>query len=66
MKPSNEKKAGQWNSYDIVCKGNTIEIKVNGVLQNIATKCNETKGGIGLQAEGSKIQFKNIWIQKLK
>ena len=66
MKPSNEKKAGQWNSYDIVCKGNTIEIKVNGVLQNFATKCNETKGGIGLQAEGSKIQFKNIWIQKLK
>ena len=66
MKPSSEKKAGEWNSYDIVCKGNTIEIKVNGVLQNYATKCNETKGGIGLQAEGSKIQFRNLWIQKLK
>jgi len=25
-----------------------------------------TKGGIGLQAEGSKIQFRNIWIEKIK
>ena len=66
MKPSSEKKPGEWNSYDIVCKGNTVEISVNGVLQNIATKCSVTKGGIGLQAEGSKIQFRNLWIEKLK
>ncbi len=66
MKPSSENKPGEWNSYDIVCKGNTIEIKVNGVLQNYATGCSESKGGIGLQAEGSKIQFRNIWIEKIK
>jgi hypothetical protein len=66
MKPSSEKKAGEWNSYDIVCKGNTVEVKVNGVLQNYATKCSIAKGAIGLQAEGSKIQFRNIWIEKIK
>ena len=66
MKPSSEKKAGEWNSTDIVCKGNTVEIKVNDVLQNYATKCSIAKGGIGLQAEGSKIQFRNIWIEKIK
>ena len=65
--PSNEKPAGEeWNSYDIICKGNTIEISVNGLLQNTATNCNTTKGGIGLQAEGSKIQFRNIWIEPAK
>ncbi len=64
--PSSEKKAGEWNSFDIVCKGNTIEVKVNGVLQNTATNCSLTKGGIGFQAEGSKIQFRNIWIQNLE
>ena len=64
--PTNEKPAGkEWNSYDIYCKGNTIEIKVNGLLQNTATNCIVTKGGIGLQAEGSKIQFRNIWIEPL-
>lgn len=65
-KPSSEKVPGEWNSCDIVCKGNTVELKVNGLLQNYATKCSITKGAIGLQAEGSKIQFRNIWIETLK
>lgn len=66
MQPSSEKKAGEWNTTDIVCKGSTVEIKVNGVLQNYVTNCSIAKGGIGLQAEGSKIQFRNIWIEKIK
>ena len=66
LNPSNEKPAGEWNSYDIVCKGNTIEIKVNGLLQNAATNCSQTKGAIALQAEGCKIQFRNLWIEKIK
>jgi len=65
LHPSNEKPAGEWNSYDIICKGNTIELWVNGLLQNTATDCSLTKGGIGLQAEGSKIQFRNLWIEPL-
>lgn len=66
MHDSNEKKGGEWNSYDITCKGNTIEIKVNGLLQNKASNCSLTKGAIGMQAEGSKIQFRNLWITKIK
>jgi hypothetical protein len=64
--PTNEKPAGEWNSYDITCLGSTIEIKVNGVLQNRAINCSLTKGGIGFQAEGSKIQFRNLWIEAVK
>lgn len=64
--PTNEKPAGEWNSYDITCKDNTIEIKVNDLLQNTVTNCSLTKGGIGMQAEGSKIQFRNLWIEKIK
>ncbi len=62
---SNEKN-GEWNSFDITCKGNTIEVKVNGLLQNKVVNCSMNSGSIGLQAEGSKIQFRNIWIEKLK
>lgn len=65
LHPSNEKEAGEWNTYDITCKDNTIEIKVNGLLQNVAHNCSVNKGYIGLQAEGSKIQFKNMWIKAL-
>ncbi len=63
--PTNEKDAGEWNSYDIICRGNTVELKVNGLLQNVATDCSLTKGNIGLQAEGSLIQFRNLWIKPL-
>lgn len=66
LNPSNEKPAGEWNSYDIVCKGSTVEVKVNGLLQNTATNCTLTKGAIALQAEGCKIQFRNIWIESIK
>ena len=62
---SNENQAGEWNSYDITCKGSTIELRVNGLLQNVATDCSHSKGNIGLQAEGSKIQFRNLWLEKL-
>ena len=65
FKPTNEKPAGEWNSYDITCEGKIIKIKVNGLLQNLATDCNVTKGSIGLQAEGSKIQFRNLWVEPI-
>lgn len=64
---SNEAVAGgEWNSYDIRCIGNTIEVRVNGLLQNVATECSQSEGYIGLQAEGSKIQFRNLWIEKIE
>ncbi len=66
LNPTNEKPAGEWNSYDITCIGTTIELRVNGLLQNTATNCSLSKGGIGLQAEGSKIQFRNLWIEPVK
>lgn len=64
--PTNEKPAGEWNSYDIICKGNTIELWVNGLHQNTATNLSQTSGTIGLQAEGSKIQFRNFWVEPIK
>jgi len=63
---SNENPSGEWNSCDIICIGDAIELRVNGLLQNTATNCSITKGGIGLQAEGSKIQFRNLWIEPRK
>lgn len=66
LHPTNEKPAGEWNSIDITCMGSTIELSVNGLLQNTATNCTLTKGAIGLQAEGSRIQFRNLWIEHLK
>jgi len=65
LHPTNENAAGEWNSYDIICKGNMIELQVNGLIQNVARDCSMSEGAIGLQAEGSKIQFRNLWVKPL-
>jgi hypothetical protein len=62
--PSSEKPVGEWNTMEVYCKGNTIEVFVNGVLQNRATGANVSSGNICLQSEGKLIEFRNVWIQK--
>ena len=59
---TSEKPAGQWNSYDIHCKGDSIRCYVNGVLQNEGTDATLGAGWICLQSEGSPIEFRNIYI----
>jgi len=63
--PTSELPAGQWNSYDIYCQGDTIRCLVNGVVQNEGTNASETSGWICLQSEGSPIEFRNISIEPL-
>lgn len=63
---SNEKPLGEWNHYEAVCDGNTIKLYINGLLQNEATETNISKGYIGLQSEGTPIEFKNIVLEPLR
>ncbi len=61
MHPSNEKPAADgWNQSELTMDGPKLELKVNELVQNIATECWETPGKICLQSEGSKMEFRNI------
>ena len=62
---SNETKPGDWNTYEITFKGDTMELTVNGQLQNKATGIKLRQGYIGLQSEGSPIMFRNIKLTPL-
>jgi hypothetical protein len=62
---SSEHAPGEWNSYDIRSENGTITVKVNGVLQNEGSEMTLNEGHIGLQSEGSTIQFRNIHITAL-
>jgi len=62
---SSEKPAGEWNTYDITSKDGTLELYVNGVLQNKGTGMSLTEGNIALQSEGGPMQFRNIYLQPL-
>ncbi len=65
QQPSSEKPAGEWNAFDIICRGNTISVRVNGVLQNNITGTSASSGAIALQAEGKPVEFRNIFIEPL-
>jgi hypothetical protein len=66
LKDSSEKPLGQWNSYDIICKDDWVVVLVNGVLQNVGTKCSEKSGKICLQSEGTPIEYRNVYIEPLE
>ena len=57
---SNEKPVGEWNSAEIVCRGDQITVTINGVVQNRATGASLASGHIGLQSEGGPVEFRNV------
>jgi hypothetical protein len=61
-----DKPFGEWNTYDIFCRGATIEVYVNGVRENRVENVSATDGSIALQMEGSPIQFRNLWLEQVK
>lgn len=63
---SNEKAFGEWNTYDIETRGASVICYVNGLMQNSGTNATFTSGAIGLQSEGSPIEFRNIYIEPVK
>lgn len=60
-----ENPIGEWNSYDIVCQGDTVSATVNGVLQNTARHCSRQSGGIALQMEGHPFEVRVVRVTPL-
>jgi hypothetical protein len=63
--PSAENPVGEWNSYDILVEGDTITLSINGKQVNRMTGTRPSAGMIGLQAEGTAIDFRNITLTPL-
>ena len=64
-KESAENPAGEWNTAEIVCKGNFIQAYINGVLMNEA-HFDRSEGPIALQSEGGPLEIRNVYIVPLK
>lgn len=61
-----EKPAGEWNSCDIVCQDGTVEVTINGVLQNKITNVTPRSGRVGFQFEGTPFQIRHVTLTPLK
>ncbi|HBE42824.1 MAG TPA: DUF1080 domain-containing protein [Bacteroidales bacterium] len=66
MAESTEKSVGEWNTMEITCIGDNIDVIVNGVLMNKATGVSIKEGHICLQSEGKDIEFRNVYLARLK
>jgi glucose/arabinose dehydrogenase len=66
------KPPGEWNAYEIVVRGQTIQVLLNGVVINdfVSTDPNRdlTQGFIGLQnhGNGDDVSFRNVRIKELE
>ncbi len=61
-----EKPLGEWNQYEITCKGDTVKLVINGQEVNQGSGAELTKGKILLQSEGAEIHFRNVELKPIK
>ncbi len=66
MNPSNEKPLGEWNRAEIVCRGDVIDVYINGEHQNHVTGTSRFEGYVALQSEGGPVEFRNVRLTPLK
>jgi hypothetical protein len=60
---SRVKPAGEWNTYEVTCKGKDISLWVNGAVISTWHDCAVPKGYVGLEAEGYRIEFRNVKVK---
>jgi len=54
------KEAGEWNTFEVTCRGKEITLWVNGAVTTVWSDCPAAEGYVGLEAEGYFIEFKNV------
>ncbi|MBA3312183.1 MAG: DUF1080 domain-containing protein [Planctomycetota bacterium] len=61
-----EKPVGEWNTMEIVCRDDTIAVKVNDEIVNYAFDCSVTEGAIALQSEGAPIEYRAVILTSIE
>lgn len=64
--PTLQKATGEWNEWRVLVKGTAVTLWCNGKLAWEATGLAPARGHIGLQAEGTAMEFRNLQIRELK
>ena len=63
--PPNENPPGEWNTYQVVCRGDSVKNYVNGKLMNEAGGCSVSSGAIAMQSEGGEWELRKIYVDPL-
>lgn len=62
---SRVKPAGEWNTLEITARGPVLTLWVNGAVTCEFNDCGLEKGYLGLEAEGYRIEFRNLKLKEL-
>jgi hypothetical protein len=57
------KPAGEWNTYELTCKGRQVTLWINGAIANQWKGCGVPRGYLGLEAERGRVEFRNIKLK---
>ena len=60
-----ENPLGEWNRMEVICKGATLTILLNGEKINEVTDCYPTEGHIGLQSEWAECHIRRLELHPL-
>ena len=66
MKENRVKPAGEWNVYEMRAEGPKMTVWVNGGITSEKADLDVLKGFAGLEAEGYRVEFRNIMLKELK
>lgn len=61
-----EKPTGEWNILECICRGNRIEVILNGHTVNVAQSVTPMRGKIALQSIWSEFHVRSMMLQPLK
>ena len=57
--------AGEWNTLEITAKDKDLTLWTNGVETAAFHECGAARGYVGLEAEGYRIEFRNVKVKPL-
>jgi hypothetical protein len=63
--PPRAKPIGEWNTYEVTCKGKSVSVWVNGATTVTWDGCEWPKGHVGLQAEFAFLEVRRLKFKPL-
>jgi hypothetical protein len=65
MSENRVKPAGVWNIYEIRASGKQITLWINGAVTSEFKECEVPRGYIGLEAEGYRVEYRNVQVKPI-
>ena len=65
VKDGRVKPAGQWNTMEVTARGKTLTLWVNGAVTCEFENCGITRGHVGLEGDGYRVEFRNLKVKEL-